>query len=306
MAVRDDGPDGLTFSQQYGFAPLPDALQVGHLSEKFRLEIWRVIENHVASMQGIDVGHQFGVRFHETYLGKLHTTFCTKVLGVRHDSINFSMFPHGTAWANDLSIWLRGLIFESEHHETLSFLQYMFCIEGMPEHLATEIMDCFKFAPYIVNRSDTGASIVPVTSDEHRESMVNALSAINQSSFTDAKIHLAASAEALNNQQFSDSIRESVHAVEAAARDIAPDAKDKTLGAALQILKDRDIINHKMLKATFDKLYAYANDASGVRHSRKGGEPENVGIDEALFIYSACVSFVDYLVRKQSQLNNDA
>ena len=95
--------------------------------------------------------------------------------------------------------------------------------------------------------------------------------------------------------------RESIHAVESVARQIAPDAK--TLGEALQALKTRGLFNHPAVQPGISSLYGYTNDEQGIRHALLDKPAAEVGQDEALFMFGACAPFASYLSRKQTTVS---
>ena len=115
-----------------------------------------------------------------------------------------------------------------------------------------------------------------------------------------AATHLRNAAEHINAQQYADSIADSIHAVESVARTIAPKASE-TLGPALNSLEDAGLLKHSDLKEALRKLYHYTCDEQGIRHALLDKDAPDVGLDEAVFMFGACASFADYLVRKHRQ-----
>jgi hypothetical protein len=98
-----------------------------------------------------------------------------------------------------------------------------------------------------------------------------------------------------------DAIRESIHAVESAAKLIS--ASDKgTLPDALKVLQRQHGL-HPALKEAFVRLYSYTSDEKGIRHALLESDNKDVGVDEALFMFSACTTFVSYLARKFPEKN---
>jgi len=84
------------------------------------------------------------------------------------------------------------------------------------------------------------------------------------------------------------------------ARKIDPKSSN-TLNEALQSLEGRKVRIHPALRKAFEKLYGYACDEEGVRHAFINKDDTSVGIDECLFMFSACASFCGYLARKHTQ-----
>jgi hypothetical protein len=98
--------------------------------------------------------------------------------------------------------------------------------------------------------------------------------------------------------EYRNSIKESISAVEAAAKVISGEEK-ATLGPALDALQAQ-IPLHGALKKGFLSIYGYTNDADGIRHALMD-EP-NVGLDEAKFMLVSCSAFATYLISKAAAI----
>ena len=117
---------------------------------------------------------------------------------------------------------------------------------------------------------------------------------------TGAEKHLRNAVKHINQQEFGDAIRESIHAAESVARVIDPNAS-QTLGPALNSLEKGGQLRHPALKEAFKKLYGYTSDEQGIRHALVDKDSPDVGLDEAMFMFGACASFAAYLVSKHQQ-----
>ena len=281
----------LTFSQREGKAPLPEPMETGKLTTRFRNEVWRVCARSIESCTSwVSESGEFyfteGAPWQSCY-----ESYHFDVLQQRYDKIR-------EGDPSTIMNWLRITVFYGETHEVLTLLEYILRFPGFPEDWAEGIKQCFEFAPYAIDRSDESVCIIPTTSKEMKESLERSLANINQSELTGAKSHFHNAAQALNNDKFADSIRESIGAVEAAARKIDPESSNN-LNAALNSLEKNGLLQHPALKEGMKKLYGYTSDEEGIRHPLINSEAANVGFDEAIFMYGACVSFVDYLVSKQ-------
>lgn len=285
----------LTFSQRTGKAPLPEALQAGEVNQKFRNRIWLAFDQNISKFIARDrLGDRIFVSNPRHWL-LLFYKYHLDVLCKPHDDVSQQLTP------DTLKRWLRNIIIEEESHEVLTLVEYFFRAADIPESLAVEIENCFEFAPYSIDRSSEPVCIFPTTSEEMKENVERSLDNINNSELTGAKTHLRNSSQELNNKNYADSIRESINAVASAARQIDPD-DSRDLGPALDSLERSGIIKHRALKEAFKKLYGYTSDEQGIRKPLIEQESADVGFDEAIFMYGACVSFVDYLSSKQRQL----
>jgi hypothetical protein len=84
--------------------------------------------------------------------------------------------------------------------------------------------------------------------------------------------------------------------VESAAKQITGQ-EQSTLPDALKLL-EREKGIHPALRDALSRLYGYTSDEKGIRHALVESDNKDVGIDEALFMFSACTAFVSFLARK--------
>ena len=147
---------------------------------------------------------------------------------------------------------------------------------------------------------DPPPTIVPAVSKTEGDTIVTSLKELNVAGLTGSASHLRKSAECINRSEWADSIRESIHAVESVARQIAPD-KSQTLTKALKSIdRDKDDSLHPALTEACKKLYGYTSDEQGIRHALLDRKDSRVGRDEAVFMLGACASFASYLWRKHA------
>ncbi len=117
--------------------------------------------------------------------------------------------------------------------------------------------------------------------------------------FAPVSAHFGRALELLSDRttpDYRNSIKESISAVEAAAR-ILTDKDTATLGDALKLL-ERDHDLHRALKDGFSKLYGYTSDEHGIRHAML--EEPSLGAAEAKFFLLSCTSFANYLRTRAS------
>jgi hypothetical protein len=96
---------------------------------------------------------------------------------------------------------------------------------------------------------------------------------------------------------YRNSAKESISAVEALCKEIS--GQDKaTLSDAIKTLSKDSKYHPAFLKA-LDKLYAYTNDSSGIRHSLL--DEDVVDFADAKFMLLACSSFVNYVRTKSAK-----
>jgi AbiJ N-terminal domain 4 len=98
---------------------------------------------------------------------------------------------------------------------------------------------------------------------------------------------------------YRNSIKESICAVEAAARVISGEEK-ATLGKAINLV-DRNHPIHSALKEGLLKIYGYTSDESGIRHSMLEGTSP-VDQPDAYFMLVSCSAFCNYLIERFNRL----
>lgn len=140
--------------------------------------------------------------------------------------------------------------------------------------------------------------VVEITSEEE---VVAIETAIN-SSKDNIKVHFSNALSLYSRKPIGDyrnSIKESISAVEAYCRE---KTGENTLGKALKKLESSGMVLPKMLKETFEKLYAYTNQPdNGIRHALMDDDDKYVpGQEEALFMLVSCCSFLNYLKKKEA------
>jgi hypothetical protein len=96
---------------------------------------------------------------------------------------------------------------------------------------------------------------------------------------------------------YLNSVKESVGAVEAVARDIL-NQPDKTLAQLITVLKDR-YLGHPAMAKILDGIYAVRGDEPGVAHGSH--KASSLGHADAEFLLNMCASIIIYLVRKSKR-----
>ncbi len=271
---------------------MPEVPEVGEVTVRFRNSIWRVFSD---SMNKCGAVYSFGNSSRTMYWIDFLASYKEQVLIISYDSQPPFNLPA-------VKTWLRQIIIERESHEVITLCEHMLRVDGIPDELKGCIEECFKNHSLChVDRSAEPVRVVSCSSKEMRESVKQSLGNINKSELVGTITHLRSAAINLNDGKFADSIRDSIHAVETAAKKIDP-AASKNLTSALDSLEKHKLIGHPALKEAFKKLYGYTSDKAGIRHALVDNAESKAGLDEAMFMYGACVSFVDYLVSKQKAL----
>lgn len=275
--------DKISFAQAEGLAPLPSQLRLKELSPAMRSRLWAEVH--------------FQLQFQDQ--GRYYLS--TSVFRVLQDW--YVDEQHG--FVDDLSAardsWvdaLRPIFEEGSYVDVLGLIQYWVRHQSASPQFVQQVERAListGSAYRLINRR----TIAPISSEENAQALSASLSTVAGSGLAGAKAHLEAAAAALNRNDYPGSVRESIHAVDAAARMLAPESKD--LGPTLTKLAESGYI-HGAMKSAFSALYGYTSDEKGVRHSLLFSAEAQVDEEDALFMFGACASFCAYLVRKGQQL----
>ena len=285
---RDDSFSNLTFSQRHGYARLPERMQLEEVSDDLRRELWNETRKLLLSISRTNYysgGRRFTLKgryFAERILGKL--------LKKSEDEINTSQYR---IILDDLkSVIIRGKfnrvldLIEIIANDTLGKVEFA--------HSISLLFDNYS-AAYRLDTTRDPFQFFPRSSTEQGEAVKQATETIHGAGMDGASTHLRNATVNINSVQYSNAVRDSIHAVESVACMIDPRA-NKTLGAALDSLEREGLLDHPGLKQGFKKLYGYTSDEQGIRHALLDQDSPNVGLEEAVFMFGACASFAAYLV----------
>ncbi len=292
----------LTFSQRYGYEPLPEPMRLEHLSDDLRKEIWNCFRLMIAPP------------INSSYV---HEEFCKRILDKLKNEVLLVDDRHIPIPHDEVMRTLKTTVLEGEFNEVLNFIEHvanedvnMGALEKIGRADIVTAINSFSYwvkslldkyeAAYWLDMSKKPYQIVPRASKEAGEATQKAVEAVHKSGMVGASTHLRGAAKHIDTRQYRDSIADSIHAVESVARKITR-KEEASLGQALDILEKDGLLEHEFLKDAFKKLYRYtSNSRTGIRHAMSE-KSISVGLDEALFMYGACASFAAYLTNKHRQ-----
>ena len=278
-----------SFSQRYGYEPLPEPMRLEEISNDLRRGIWNAVRGFLLGKRN----EGYGVY----YFPESVERFIERVLG------RYTKQP-GDAISTDYDQVLsnfKNSILSGQFNQVLDLIEIM-VNDDLTDAFVIDMRNLFEQsgAAYGLDTSQRPYCFVPRGSKEQGEATQQAIETICENNFDGAAVHLRQATEHLNAQQYADSIADSIHAVESVARMIDPEASE-TLGPALDSLEKGGLLKHAALKAAFKKLYGYTSDEQGIRHSLLDQDSAAVGLDEAMFMFGACASFAAYLAQKHRQ-----
>lgn len=265
----------LSFSQEQGYVPLPQPLRLGELNPQARVRLW----NAMYQARQDNPGRFAGI------LRRMHSDLYDQPIDEYiNDSVALTE--------------IKRCFLNQPINFVFDILTFVLRDSACPSTLASSLGTLFRKSQLAyVLEEEFPSTIYPTTTKEEGEALLDSLREIRESGLEGVSSHLRQAAGCINQQDWAGGIRESIHAVESIARQIAPTAK--TLGDALIVLEKSGLLTHPALKEGFSKIYGYTNDEQGIRHPLLEQDAARVGRDEAVFMFGACASFASYLVSKQ-------
>lgn len=282
-----DSDQYIPFSQRAGLSPIPPQLKLGQVSGELRRLLDYSISKEISRFQICNGSHPYFVREWVEVATDLHVRFFRQP-AISFSNKSFHLRKKLEAYVEKSPI---GPLFDLVEF----FLRHPNCSNDFKTDLADDFVSAR--AAYRIIESQ----IVAIGTSEQAVAFEAAISASKEVDALSARSHLIRSGVALRNGDWADSVRESIHSVEAMARKFEPSAP--TLGAALKVLERNGHI-HGSLKVAFEKLYGYTNDEKGIRHALLD-DVARVDEVDALFMLGACASFVSYLISRDSGCSAD-
>jgi len=273
----------LSFEQAEGVEPLPSQLKLREVSPKLRAVMWNQIHRYLTdATDSSDYG--------APYLDKPWST----ILKEEHVYRQHGMADDFKNNAKGLIKETRDIFENGDYLAIFGWLEFVLKHPACPPNVAKDIDGILRFcrAAYRVVEHKV---ICPIASDTEHRSIVKAFADLSATQFNGARAHLGNAASHLTAGAYADSVRESIHAVEAVCRTLDPSAD--ILSKALKKLEQKISI-HPAMKNGFTSLYAYTSDEKGIRHALLDDSTAKVDEADALFMFGACAAFVSYLINK--------
>lgn len=290
----------MTFSQREGYEDKPEPPRLGDIPDQARVDIWNLLydllrkeydERRRDDMDWQEVGcppqdipsHVYPL---EQILSDIHA---------QHDRRRLDELPH----SDESEAQLRKRIEGAPSNKVIDLIEFIMSRPECPSKFTDGISAIFEthdlsykidLGPPVTFRGPLSAAdraVLNQNLDELRD--VEGLGGCNT--------HLENAQKLVRTGDWLGSIRESIHAVESVAKQIDPGGAE-TLGAALNSLQKRGVLQHKALKKALSSLYGYTSGEHGIRHALLDSDQPNVTVDEAVFMLGACASFANYLWRK--------
>ena len=290
-------PRNLTFSQAQGYEEIPGPLKLKELPKEARIQIWNVFyiyldeSKYAPDFLDIDDGTR--------YLGSPWNNIFKKV-HVVHDNQPIDEWSNNFQRAKNR---LRDRIETQPFNKVFDLVQFVIRHPECPSDFIETMKRAFAFLrlAYIIDGEsptdkENPPTILPAVTQEEGNALLESLQTLRDAGLSGGAKHLRNASACINQGDWAESVKESIHAVESVASTIDPKAS-QTLGPALASIEKHGAL-HPALKSAFNKLYGYTSDEQGIRHALRDQAEADVGMDEAVFMLGACASFASYLWRK--------
>lgn len=274
----------MRFSERMGIIKPKDVLQRGDISKELRNTLWTILIEFIINNENYQ--SKFGMKY-----SQLENYFREIWIGFFKLPIDELPWQYGNLEKYGAVEFLKTWFFTAEWYQILDLVEFSSKYHNDFKEICNGFLQKEMSAYRFVDDS-----IVEIVSEEEIKEIENAIS--NSDKYQNVKEHLKTSLLLLsnkNNPDYRNSIKESISAVEALAKNITNSSGD-TLGEALKIIESKHHIP-KSLKSAFSSLYGYTSNSGGIRHSFHENDIE-IDIAEARFMLIACSAFINYLYNK--------
>ncbi len=264
------------FSERYGYIKPDDVIIREQITPEIQNAICSCYDELKEAMTAYDI---------LDYYTPLEEYLWRHFLGKRKSDFYLSRGGHyvvATHIINDKSfVWNRKLDLIDETFEYLKKKEIKY-IQQFQDNLNEEF-ERLHFAYRVVD-----GCVVEVNSKEEIETIEEALT-VNDT----IRLHLNAALKKITENDYRNSIKESISAVEAINRQITG-LTDWNLAA----MEKKGLTIHPALKKSFNILFGYTNDGqTGIRHAQMDDEFAP-SADDAIFMLVTCSAFINYLNKR--------
>lgn len=286
-------PRNLTFSEANGYEDIPGPLKLEELPKEARIQIWNVFYNHLFWEDDLP----FSTEEESVYTARLKI-----VNAIYLDYFILPLDDWNRYEPKHKKTQLRRYIEKQRFNKVFDLIQFVMRHSECRPGFISNMKEAFVLSKlaYTIDKGPPPI-ILPATTREEGNALLESLQTLRKAGLSGGESHLRKASSCINQGNWAESIKESIHAVESVTRMLAP--KTKRLELVLKSI-EKDGRFHPALKEAFVKLYSFASDEPGIRHALKDQTEANVGIDEAIFMLGACASFASYLWRKHQANEN--
>lgn len=273
----------MSFSERIGLRKRSETIQLNSMDASLRAGLWDAV--HISILEKFE-------NHYDSSLSNSNMKWLFRSIWHLYFKVPVDTLPYGF---NECVKLVREHFFKSDWSECYDFVEFV------PNHCDEKWRGEFiSFVNVVLERNLSGyrfidLNLTPISSDEEVKAIEGAIS--NRTINAGARAHLSTALRLLSDRKSPDhrnSIKESISAVESICQQLAANSK-ATLGDALKVIEKKGGV-HSALKASFNSLYGYTSDASGIRHAML--DEANLSLIDSQYMLIACSSFVNYLTEK--------
>ena len=273
------------FSQRIGATEAPTTIQLEGVSEALRNSIWNYV--HTLFNEGDSGWWQ---------IASNSAQFFFKVPVDEIPPYNYRRME-----------WTKQRLFRLEWYEVYDFVEFV--AEwyekswSYPKVRKAQIQASFNriFETELSGYRFIAGELAPISNPAEVSEIEAALSTASKHGLSGAHAHITTALQLLAKRpepDYRNSIKESISAVEAIAKQLGSPGSQGLAGALNELSKKVSL--HGGFRAGLLSLYGYTSDEGGIRHAML--EEPNVGFDEAKYMVVACSAFVNYLAAKANHV----
>jgi hypothetical protein len=280
VADKFGGARRPSFSERYGFKEKPGGIQYEDLDARARTDVYNGLYREV-----LNAGYQV-IDFEAMWTD------------------HFGLLVNNYTYER-LVLNVKKSVLEGEWYEAYDLMEYIAQRANLDEYPRRSTNMIGRLNGILeLNRAGyriVGGEVAAITDATELASIQEALAAPQASP---ARQHLEKALQLFADRtapQYANSIKESILAVEAAAREMAgkPNA---TLGTALDEIGKRAIL-HPALIAGWKKLYGFTSDSGGIRHADAEGTTQPTQALAQYFLIT-CSAFVNLMTSGTAEGNS--
>jgi hypothetical protein len=259
-----------TFSQRNGHTPLPQKMVPESISAELRNTLWNAIVHAIGFREYEEVTQLLWIRLYKLPVDSRPCTY------------DYT----GSSWADSWHA-VRQRILEGKWYETYDHVEFFAGYRPNLAPIFNKILE-IEVAAYRV----IGGLVCQITNESELAEVQSAMD--HDDNFAPVGAHIKAAVQFLSdrtNPDYRNSIKESISAVESAAK-IMTNEPNVELGKALGILETKGKINGA-LKKGFSAIYGWSSDQHGIRHGMM--DESNLTQADAKLFLVMCSAFANYL-----------
>jgi hypothetical protein len=274
----------IPFSQRIGAKPIPLLVQRAEMNDALRHSLWNVIK--VMYVNDEFARHHDRTDVAESALGSLLRSIWMSHYRRPVDELHWDL--------QRAEAQFRELFYESDWVEVYDLIEFLAQWGNANQNAKFIVFANLMFERELSAYRFVGGTLTEITG---KVEIAAVTAALESEVFPRAAAHLRSALELMGQRPTPDarnSIKESISAVEAAARAILDDPK-ATLGKALDKLNKGKGLHDKLAEG-FKHLYWYTSDSAGIRHAMS--DAATVDVDDARYFVVSCSAFINYLKTK--------